>query len=175
MAAAPRTRATSAKPNTSNRRSPTACGAGEAGTGKEEFFGSPSTVFVDPEGHLWVGDKERVLEFDSEGAFIAEAAVPGSRRRVVSSIGFDETSEAAKSGHLYLKSGLLSGVREYEVTGAPPTLTLTQVGELDGEGSASALVVDSAGNVYVGDCAKAEATGPSALPTASCATTTRAH
>ena len=56
---------------------PDSCGAGdEPVTGKEEFFGSPSTVFVDTAGHLWVGDKERVLEFDSEGAFIAEAAVP---------------------------------------------------------------------------------------------------
>ncbi len=135
---------------------PDNCGAGEAGTGKEEFFGSPSTVFVDAAGHLWVGDKERVLKFDSEGALIAEAAVPGGGGGVVRSIGFDETSGEPKSGHLYLKSGLLSGVREYEVSGAPPTLTLTQVGELDGGGSAAALAIDSAGNVYVGDCAKAE-------------------
>ena len=56
------------------------CGRGEGGSGTGEYFAAPTSVAVDSEGHLWVGDTGRVLEFDSAGALIEEVPLPAGAR-----------------------------------------------------------------------------------------------
>ncbi len=126
---------------------PDTCGAGGSGTGAGEYFGPPTSVTVDSSGNLWVGDDGRVLEFDSEGGFVSEAKVPGGGG-IVKGIAIDPLV----SGELWMKSQSLAGVRRYALSGSPPLQTLSEVGSpLDLTGEPEALVLDSAGDVYLGD------------------------
>jgi hypothetical protein len=53
------------------------CGRGETGAGAGEFFASPTTVIVDSESRVWVGDGKRLVQFDASGAYISQAALSG--------------------------------------------------------------------------------------------------
>jgi len=123
------------------------CGRGESGTGAGEFFGSPISAAVDASGHLWVGDTGRVIQFDSDGNYVSQAEIPGGG--AVKGLGIDPLS-----GDFYVKAASLSGVRRYKPEGSPVS-ELTEVTgaglPLDDAGQPDALVVDSAGNVYIGD------------------------
>jgi hypothetical protein len=57
------------------------CGAGVPGTGPGEFTETGSEelpVAVDAEGHVWVGDLDRVEEFNAEGGYLGEVKIPGA-------------------------------------------------------------------------------------------------
>src|SRR4249919_350037 len=131
-----------------------ACGTGQSGAGAGEFFSGPASVAVGPSGDLWVGDNGRVLEFDAEGSLISEAPVPGGGG-VVKSLGIDPVS-----GDFYLKSASLPGIRRYAPSGSPVN-TLTLVDTLDAAGAPEALALDSAGNLYVGECNRTSFSCPS--------------
>ena len=95
------------------------CGSGERGTGAGEFFDFPTSVAVGPDGHVWVGDRGRLIELGSEGEFISEAPVPESGG-AVRGLAVDPSSSV-----FYLKSASLAGIRRYELSGSPPLKALT--------------------------------------------------
>ena len=53
------------------------CGPGGNGSGPGEFFNTPETVVVDAESNVWVGEVGRLLQFDTSGHYVSEAALPG--------------------------------------------------------------------------------------------------
>lgn len=119
------------------------CGRGASGTGPNEFS-SPRSLAIDSSGVVWVGDTNRIKSFDSAGTYVSEASIAAAG--ATKALGIDPAS-----GDFYAISASLAGARRYEPSGAPiNTLTLTDT--LDATESPQGLGVDSAGNVYVGDC-----------------------
>ena len=122
------------------------CGAGAAGNGATEFFTAPTSVIVDSANHVWVGDTARVIQFDSSGGYVSQAPITGGG--ATKAVGIDPVS-----GDFYVKSASLTGVRRYTPSGTPVNILTEQVAKRldDSPGLPEALVVDAAGNVYVGD------------------------
>lgn len=54
------------------------CGDGAKGSAVGEYFSSPGALVVDSGSHVWVGDGNRLIQFDSSGGYISEAALPGA-------------------------------------------------------------------------------------------------
>lgn len=113
------------------------CGAGAPGEGPGEFaiepFGSFETrLVVGPSGNLYVGDKNRIQAFESDGSFKSEIAVSG----FVSGIAADAAENlyvtyfGQPNIHKFTSSGL---------PGAPATFAVTDP---------HAVAIDSEGGVY---------------------------
>ncbi|HET6571321.1 MAG TPA: hypothetical protein VFG58_07530 [Solirubrobacterales bacterium] len=122
------------------------CKQGDTGSAAGQFgSGAPGALAFDvATGNLWVGDVNRVQQFEPSGAFVSQAAVP-SGGGLAASLAIDPVSE-----DFYLKSASFPQVRRYEPSGSPVS-TLTEVGTLDGSGSPRTVAVDALGNAYVGD------------------------
>ena len=115
------------------------CGKGLSGSGPDQFA-VPRSIGVDPAGHVWVGDTERLQEIEPGGA-------PGTE---VSLSGGGETTALAidASGDFYLKSASLPGIRKLHSDGTPyPTPY-----PIDEGGSPRTVAVDGSGRVFIGDC-----------------------
>ncbi len=116
------------------------CRSGDSGSGENEFSGAVLPLAVGSSGVVWVGDKDRLVSFDSAG-------VPGAQIALSGAAG-DTTSLALdSSGDFYLKSDLLSGIRRLHPDGTPYPAPYP----LDEAGSARTVALDEAGNVFVGD------------------------
>ncbi len=118
------------------------CRSGDSGSGANEFSGAVLPLAVGSSGVVWVGDKDRLVSFDSDGAPGAQIALSGAAG--------DTTSlalDSSASGDFYLKSDLLSGIRRLHPDGTPYPAPYP----LDAAGSARTVALDEAGNVFVGD------------------------
>ena len=116
------------------------CRSGDSGSGENEFSGAVLPLAVGSSGVVWVGDKDRLVSFDSAG-------VPGAQI-ALSGVAGDTTSLALdSSGDFYLKSDLLSGIRRLHPDGTPYPAPYP----LDEAGSARTVALDEAGDVFVGD------------------------
>jgi hypothetical protein len=120
--------------------------AGE-GSGAGELIGSIHPIAVDSSGHVWVGDRERVVEFGEGGEFLSEVALPPVGEA-------DEVGALAvdASGDVYVINEsefeqVAPGAREYGPTG-----TLLQ--SFDEAGHPNALALDPSGNLFVSDQAE---------------------
>lgn len=60
------------------------CGAGVAGTGPGQFAGVTNDVTISSTDTLFVGDQNRIQEFEPDGTFKGEIAVPGETVRQLS-------------------------------------------------------------------------------------------
>lgn len=85
------------------------CGAGVPGTGPGEFEGgSGNRIAVGPGGTIFVGDRERIQEFDQDGNYLGEVPLPGRTVEAmamdddgnfyVSSVGEDEVGKFSPAG-----------------------------------------------------------------------------
>ncbi|MGC1852780.1 MAG: hypothetical protein WA687_10125, partial [Solirubrobacterales bacterium] len=140
---------TSGNPNIcTNAGSPTdVCVAGGSGTGNGEFSWSEefvaSFIAVDRNGTptdaddtVYVGDVGRIQEFDTDGNFIGQIALPGE---IVSGLATDST------GNLYVIFRNKSNVRKLNSSGAPEDPETFPVP------NPTAVAVDVAGHVFVFD------------------------
>ena len=114
------------------------CRSGDSGTGANEFSGAVLPLAVSSSGVVWVGDKNRLVSFDSNGSPGAEIAVSGGAGDTVS-LALDS------AGHFYVKSDSLPGIRKLEGGTGTPLETLDEAGH------ARTVTLDEAGDVFVGD------------------------
>ncbi len=119
------------------------CKKGDVGTANgqfEEWWG-PGLIAVGPGDIVYVGDKERIQKFNSDGTYNSGIALAGKGRVFALAV--------APSGNIYVNYA--SGVTEVK----PPIEELNSVGSLLCEIKAAAvahptaLASDSAGDVYV--------------------------
>ena len=118
------------------------CQVGKAGTGEDEFEWTPAGTFiaVGSTGTVYVGDENRIQEFESTGQSKGQIALPGA--------GGTTALAVDGSGGLYAVSQALNGVRKYGATGE-------QLAEFDSERESSQLtalaVQPGSGDVFVVD------------------------
>ncbi len=119
------------------------CGVGVPGKDQASFKSTPSrgaTIAVGPEGNLFAGDVERILEFDPSGAFADEVKVPGE---TIQSLAMDS------GGNFYvtLAEGFANSkadVHKLGPSGAPLNVAFSAI-------SPRAVAVDAAGDVFAID------------------------
>jgi hypothetical protein len=86
------------------------CGAGLQGGGSGSFEGFEGTpIAIGPTGTVYVGDRERVQEFSSSGAFEEEITIAGGS--FLHALAVDST------GDLYLTDEAVGGVHKYSPAG----------------------------------------------------------
>lgn len=117
------------------------CKAGTPGTNNGQFTIGPATgtssIAVDSNGIVYVGDENRVQEFTPDGAYLSQVTLGGA--------GFTTALVVNSVGDLYTRSRELSGVREYDQSG-------TLMATLDSEGSPKTLALDtSSDDVFIDD------------------------
>jgi NHL repeat len=116
------------------------CDGAEVGTGANEFSGDAMPLAVDSAGMVWVGDRERLVSFDSSsGTPGAEIALPGA--------GDIKSLALNSSGDFYIRSESVVGIQKL----AAGTGTLLET--LDVSGEPLTVTVDEGNHVYVGDSA----------------------
>lgn len=114
------------------------CQEGTEGAGPGEFLShGGNSIAIDASGTVYVGDENRIQMYDGEGIFESEVPLPGAGR--VEQLAVDG------SGDIYVKSSELSGVREYDGTGAEMAPVR------DEAGNPSALAIGTAEELYVVD------------------------
>lgn len=122
------------------------CGAGTTGTGPSQFgawkFGS--FIGIGPSNTVYVGDNNRIEQFNADGTFNSEIELPGA--------GFVESLAVDPSGDLYVASeqSLVPGIRKLSPSG---TVLETITEAVNGKGESVAvlpkgLATDSSGNLY---------------------------
>ncbi len=119
--------------------------AGQAsqGTADGEFAGwtYSSFIAVGPGGALYVGDEGRVQVFESSGAWRESISLAG-----LSATASPTALAVDSSGDVFVKDGGVPGVHEFEPDGVETGTTFDA-----GSSDVTALTVDPAGHLYVGD------------------------
>jgi hypothetical protein len=122
------------------------CGAGTTGTGQGQFgaWKIGSFIAIGPSNTVYVGDNNRIEQFNPDGTFNSEIELPGA--------GFVESLAVDPSGDLYVSNeqSLVPGIRRLSSSG---TVLNTISEAVNGKGEAvavlpKALATDSAGNLY---------------------------
>lgn len=121
------------------------CAAGGNSTSDGSFgWGSGvsgSFIAVDSSGNVWVGDKNRLEEFEPNGTYVNKIELPGAGEPIALA--------ADGAGNLYEKSASIAGVRKFEASSG------TEVGAspypLDSAGAPVSLATNSADDLFVGD------------------------
>ena len=121
------------------------CTAGAPGAGDGQFetpsVGAGSYIAVGTADRLYVGDKDRIQVFNSDGSYRESLAVAGT----VSSLASD------KAGNLFVATREMVDVRKMSATGV--VSCVAKIAE------PRALATDSSGNLYVADGEKNEGKG----------------
>ncbi|MDX6609200.1 MAG: hypothetical protein QOF85_1125 [Solirubrobacterales bacterium] len=122
------------------------CGAGTTGTGQGQFgaWKIGSFIAIGPSDTVYVGDNERIEQFNADGTFNSEIPLPGA--------GFVESLAVDPSGNLYVvnEQALVPGIRKLDSSG---TVLNTITDAFNGKGESvavlpKALATDSSGNLY---------------------------
>jgi hypothetical protein len=93
-------------------------------------------VAVGPTGTVYVGDENRVQEFSPEGVYQSQLTLAGA--------GHTRYLAVDSSEDLYVKSDELSGIQEYDSSGA-------LINTLDSEGGPQSPAIDSFGDLFIAD------------------------
>ncbi len=120
------------------------CKAGNTGAANGQFaapprFAGPGYIATGPEDVIYVGDRERIQKFDSDGTYKSQVAVPGETVRALA---------VAPSGNLYATyywgeggaANVKPNIRQLSPSGSPICTIKVK--------SPTALATDSAGDVY---------------------------
>ena len=122
-----------------------ACQAGVEGTGSGQFAGlEGETIAVDLQGHMYVGDANRVQRFSEGGVYEAT---------VLEGVGRIYALAVAPNDDVYVVSSGRAGVREYEPGGKEVGSPLDEPSEEErhnGRGPQS-LTTNAAGDLFVDD------------------------
>jgi hypothetical protein len=102
--------ATEAEKNICTAASGDVCKAGTEGMGNGQFGHTTGSIAVDSEGHVYVGDVERVQRFSPGGVFESQLTLTGAGD--VTAIAVDGAKD------LYVKSGGIAGVRKFDEGGS---------------------------------------------------------
>jgi NHL repeat len=121
------------------------CSSGASSTENGAFGWSNTTtgsfIAVDSAGKVWVGDKNRLEEFEPNGTYLNKIELAGGGEPVALA--------ADGAGNLYEKSAGVAGIRKFvastraEVSGSPYPL--------DTSGTPASLATDSSNDLFVGD------------------------
>jgi hypothetical protein len=114
------------------------CKAGTTGNAQGQFgeWEIGSFIGVGPAGTVYVGDKDRIQEFNPDGTFKSEISLAGG--------GFVESLAVEASGNLYVASEKVAGVRKISPSGSVlATFCLACIPR--------GLATDPSGNVWVVD------------------------
>ena len=130
------------------------CGNGASGTAANEFSGQGLPLAVDSSGAVWVGDKNRLISFDSAGAPGAEIALSGT--------GSNTSLALDSSDDFYVKSASFAGIRKLAGPGAATPGELLET--IDAANNPRTVTLDEADNVYVGGCVVSTFCGGSPYP-----------
>jgi hypothetical protein len=115
--------------------------AGEAGEGKFHAWAIGALVAVGPSGTVYVGDENRVQEFESNGVYQGQIELPAGGK--VLALAVDG------AGNVYVKDEAAAGVRKFEPSGSSYVESATRFDE--GSTSVAGVSVDPAGTVSVLD------------------------
>jgi DNA-binding beta-propeller fold protein YncE len=112
------------------------CGRGTSGSEPGQF-GSPRALAVDSVGNLWVADTERLQQFNADGTFAGQIALPGGGQTLALAVNL--------SDDFYVRSREFPGIRKLEAgTGA-------LLETLDAGGDPRTVTVGASDDLYVGD------------------------
>jgi hypothetical protein len=112
------------------------CQAGTEGTHNGQFQGLDGrSIAVGADGNVYVGDENRVQEFNSEGAYKAQIPLSGAGS-------IRALAVASSSDNIYVESTKLEGVHEYDSSGA-------QLQVYDEIGQPKAIALGALGDVFV--------------------------
>ena len=131
------------------------CGPGVIGTGPSAFSHAANYPYMplalDPSGHLWVGDINRLQEFSTAGAFLSEVKLSGTGE--IAGLAIDSTgSFYIFSGRSSIESeGASPGIHKYGASGNPLDFTSLATNVLSEPREPLALTLDAAGHLFVGD------------------------
>ena len=117
---------------------------GTIGTANGEFSywnSYSSFIAVGPGGDVYVGDTARVEVFEPSGAWKENISLAG-----LSATGQPTALAVDPVGDVYVKDEGVAGVREFEADGTEKSTVFDE-----GSTSVTALALDGAGNLYVGD------------------------
>lgn len=122
------------------------CGAGTTGAGQGQFgaWKIGSFIAIGPSDTVYVGDNNRIEQFNPDGTFNSEISLPGA--------GFVESLAVDPAGDLYVASEqtVIPGIRKLSPSGTVLS-SITKAVNGKGESVAilpKALATDSAGNLY---------------------------
>jgi hypothetical protein len=126
------------------------CQAGAPGSesGAFAFSNGSQYIGVGPSGTVYVGDDERIQQFDTAGKLLGEVALPGAGEVTALAL--------SPAGGIYVEATGLSGVHEYEdCAGVCTGVELGEPRDQTGVplGSSDTIAVGSAGELFVDDAA----------------------
>ncbi len=125
------------------------CRQGTRGTADGEFEWTEEANFiaVDPNGDVYVGDKGRVQIFDSSGVWQENISLAG-----LSTVGMVTALAVNAAGDVFLKDTEVSGVREFEPSGAETGVQFDAGSEsirgITFDTSGDLLVTDTSGGIH---------------------------
>ena len=114
------------------------CGGESVGTGPGEFGSGHLPLAVDASGNVWVGDMDRVEEFNAKGEYLSEVVLPGVGE--VRSLAMDA------AGDFYAIAAAYHGVRKY----SPGGVLLYSLMESEEEFANSVVIDQSRSQVVAG-------------------------
>jgi hypothetical protein len=123
------------------------CGVGVKGSGQGQFYTQSGTeistaIAVNSAGHIFVGDKGRIQEFEADGTYKSAVTLGGGlSEKTIASLAMDS------AGDFYLILNDESGKREENVIKVSPTGSTLY--SLQVKNPQAALATDAVGNVYV--------------------------
>jgi len=125
------------------------CQAGLSGSGNGQL-NRPAAIAIDPEGNLWVADKNnyRIEEFNPKGEYLAKFGTLGSGN---GQFFYPEGIAIDAEGNIWVADSILSRVQEFNPKGEFVKVVATE-GTGNGQVKAPAgLAIDAEGNLWIAD------------------------
>jgi hypothetical protein len=121
-----------------------ACGTGTSGTGPGEFeMSEGNAIAVSASGTVYVGDLNRVEEFNPEGVYVGQIPLAGA--------GSIRAVTVDSSGDVYVNGSELAGVRKYDTSGTELGAPRDTAGEPGGYFARGFITLGASGELFIAD------------------------